>query len=74
MKRVAAIAEKGRRADYGMVWLSSIFLMFQSLVPFPTALMGEYPKNPLAVGLFGIIMAFNTLLFMLLYHYILKIC
>jgi uncharacterized membrane protein len=61
-----------RHADYGMVWLNSIFLMFQSLVPFPTALMGEYPKNPLAVGLFGIIMAFNTLLFMLLYTYILR--
>jgi uncharacterized membrane protein len=61
-----------RHADYAMVWLNSIFLMFQSLVPFPTALMGEFPKNPLAVGLFGIIMAFNTLLFMLLYSYILK--
>jgi uncharacterized membrane protein len=61
-----------RHADYGMVWLNSIFLMFQSLVPFPTSLMGEYPKNPLAVGVFGIIMAFNTLLFMLLYSYILK--
>ena len=32
--------------------------------------MGEYPKNPLCVGIFGIIMAFNTLLFMLLYSYI----
>ena len=61
-----------RHADYGMVWLNSIFLMFQSLVPFPTSLMGEHPKNPLAVGLFGIVMAFNTLLFMLLYSYILK--
>jgi len=61
-----------RHANYAMVWLNSIFLMFQSLVPFPTALMGEYPKNPIAVGLFGVIMAFNTLLFMLLYSYILK--
>jgi uncharacterized membrane protein len=61
-----------RHADYGMVWLNSLFLMFQSLVPFPTSLMGEYPNNSLAVGLFGIIMAFNTLLFMLLYSYILK--
>jgi uncharacterized membrane protein len=61
-----------KNADYGMVWLNSIFLMFQSLVPFPTALMGEYPNNPLAVGLFGIVMAFNTLLFMLLYSYILR--
>ena len=59
-------------ADYGMVWINSIFLMFQSLVPFPTALMGQYPDNPLAVGLFGVTMAFNTLIFMYLYAYILR--
>jgi uncharacterized membrane protein len=61
-----------RHADYGMVWLNSIFLMFQSFVPFPTGLMGEYPGNPLAVSLFGVVMAFNTLLFIALHDYILK--
>jgi uncharacterized membrane protein len=61
-----------RHADYGMVWLNSLFLMFQSFVPFPTALMGEYPGNPLAVSLFGLVMAFNTLLFIALHRYILR--
>ncbi|MGA2245239.1 MAG: TMEM175 family protein [Verrucomicrobiota bacterium] len=61
-----------RHATYGMVWLNSIFLMFQSLVPFPTALMGSYPRNPLAVSLFGMAMAFNTLLFIALHAYILR--
>jgi uncharacterized membrane protein len=42
-----------RHADYGMVWLNSIFLMFQSFIPFPTAMMGEYATNPLAVSMFG---------------------
>ncbi len=46
--------------------------MFQSFVPFPTALMGEYPANPLAVSLFGVVMALNTLLFMVLHAYILR--
>jgi len=59
-------------ADYGMVWLNSIFLMFQSFIPFPTAIMAEYPINPLAVSLFGVVMAFNTLLFMALHGYILR--
>ena len=59
-------------ADYGMVWLNSIFLMFQSFVPFPTALMGEYPGNPLAVSLFGVVMAFNTMLFIALQSWILR--
>ena len=66
------ILNLARHANYGMVWLNSIFLMFQSLVPFPTALMGEYPTNPLAVSLFGVVMAFNTLLFIVLHAYILK--
>ena len=55
-----------------MVWLNSIFLMFQSFIPFPTALMGEYPSNPLAVSLFGVVMAVNTLLFIALNAYILR--
>ena len=61
-----------KHATYGMVWLNSIFLMFQSLVPFPTALMGGYPENRLAVSLFGVVMALNTLLFIALHAYILR--
>ncbi len=61
-----------RHATYGMIWLNSIFLMGQAFIPFPTALMGEYPMNPLAVGLFGIVMAVNTLLFIALQSYIMR--
>ena len=46
--------------------------MFQSFIPFPTALMGEYPMNPLAVSLFGVGMTVNTLLFIALQSYILR--
>jgi uncharacterized membrane protein len=46
-----------RHVTYGMIWLNSIFLMGQSFIPFPTALMGEYPMNALAVSLFGAVMA-----------------
>ena len=46
--------------------------MFQSFIPFPTAMMGEYPGNPLAVSLFGVVMAVNTLLFIALQAYILR--
>src|SRR5207247_601472 len=40
--------------------------------PLPTALMGEYPTNALAVSLFGVVMAVNTLLFIALQSYILR--
>jgi uncharacterized membrane protein len=59
-------------ANYAMVWLNSLFLMLQSFIPFPTALMGEYATNALAVSLFGVVMAVNTLLFIALHAYILR--
>jgi hypothetical protein len=34
--------------------------------------VGEYPTNPLAVSLFGLVMALNTLLFISLQAYILR--
>ena len=61
-----------RHADYAMVWLNSIFLLGQSFIPFPTAVVGEYPNNRLAVSLFGCVFALNTLLFMALYAYIVR--
>jgi uncharacterized membrane protein len=61
-----------RHADYGLVWMNSIFLMGQAFIPFPTALMGEYATNRLAVSFFGCVFAINTLLFMALHAYILR--
>ena len=63
---------RARYANYGMAWLNSLFLMFQSFIPFPTGLMGEYPTNPLAVTIFGLVMAANTVMFILLQRYILR--
>jgi uncharacterized membrane protein len=59
-----------RHADYGFVWLNSIFLMGQAFIPFPTALVGEYPGNALAVSFFGVVFALNTVLFIALQAYI----
>ena len=61
-----------RHANYAMVWLNSIFLMGQSFIPFPTALMGEYHNNRLAVSFFGGVFAVNTLLFIALNSYIVR--
>jgi uncharacterized membrane protein len=61
-----------RYANYGMMWLNSLFLLGQSFIPFPTALAGEYPDNPLAVSFFGVVFAINTLLFLALYGYIVR--
>ena len=59
-----------RYANYALIWINSIFLMSQSFIPFPTAMMGEYPSNPLAVSFFGVVMAVCSLLFMALQAYL----
>ena len=46
--------------------------MGQSFIPFPTAMVGEYPGNALAVSFFGCVFAFNTLLFMALQAYVVR--
>jgi uncharacterized membrane protein len=61
-----------RHANYDTVWLTSIFLMGLSFIPFPIGLMGEYPINPLAVSLFGAVTVTNTLLFIALHASILR--
>ena len=61
-----------RHADYGFVWLNSIFLMGQSFIPFPTARAGEYADNPLAVSAFGIMFTINALMFLALHAYVVR--
>jgi uncharacterized membrane protein len=59
-----------RHADYGFVWLNAIFLLSQSFIPFPTAMVGEYPGNALAVSFFGGVFAMSTFLFIGLHAYV----
>jgi len=43
------------KSDSVVIWLQLFMLMLTCLYPFPTALMGEYPHNPLAVIYFGVL-------------------
>jgi uncharacterized membrane protein len=66
------LLEFARHANYAMVWLNSLFLLTQSFIPFPTAVIGEYPENPAGLTLFGAVMAINTVVFIVLQTYILR--
>jgi uncharacterized membrane protein len=66
------ILRMAKKADYGLVWNNHLFLLFTTLIPFPTALMGEYPGIPLAVASFGIVMFFATGMLGLIYYYVVK--
>jgi uncharacterized membrane protein len=62
---VLRMAEK---IDYGIIWINNIFLFTVCFLPFPTALMGEYPHNRPAVLLFGLNATFASLMLVWLYH------
>src|SRR5262249_2319594 len=46
-----------RKSDRGLLWLNSLFLLWLAFIPFPTALMGDYPRERIAVMCYGAVMA-----------------
>ena len=53
----------------GLLWLNNLFLFFITFVPFPTALLGEYPRNAAAVIFFGASFLLTSLSFAFLRWY-----
>jgi uncharacterized membrane protein len=60
------IFERMRAMTHGIFWLNANLLLWCSLIPFPTALIGDYPGNPLALVVFGLALACMPLSFYLL--------
>ena len=54
------------RLDHGLFWWNANLLLWTSFIPFPTALMGDYPGNRLAVSFYGLVMLLMALAFVLL--------
>jgi uncharacterized membrane protein len=55
-----------------LFWLNVNILLWVCFIPFPTALVGDYPHNPLAVASYGIVMFFAGVAFILARLYGLK--
>ncbi|MEI7801170.1 MAG: TMEM175 family protein [Bacteroidota bacterium] len=58
------------KIDYGLVSLNNITLFFICFLPFPTALMGEYPENRIAVLMFGAIATCASFSQTYMYYYV----
>lgn len=55
-----------RRIDNGIFWYNANLLLWTSFIPFPTALIGDYPHNPLSLSLYGLVMLLMALSFVLM--------
>ncbi len=43
-----------RRSDRVLLWINILFLLCVAVIPFSTALLGEYPQQPIAVAIYGL--------------------
>ena len=48
------VAQQVKLLDGTFVWLNMIWLLFVSVMPFPTALLGRYPLQPIPTAIYGI--------------------
>jgi uncharacterized membrane protein len=51
---------------HSIFWLNATLLLWCSSIPFPTALLGDYPMNPVSSVVFGLVMALMAFTFNLL--------
>jgi uncharacterized membrane protein len=58
-----------RKVDWGLLWLNTLLLLFLCFVPFPTAFIGDYPRNPIALALFAIVLMLSGIAFNLMWRY-----
>jgi len=54
------------KVDDAMLWYNNFLLLVICFIPFPTALIGEYPNNPVGIALFGSIWVIVPLLIYLI--------
>ena len=56
--------------NHGLFWWNAVLLMWCSFIPFPTAVLGDYPNNQVAVLLYGFVMMLMALTFSLMRIYV----
>jgi uncharacterized membrane protein len=59
-----------RTVNRDVVWLNLLFLLPVSLVPFAAAVLGEYPDEPIALHLYGVVLIAVSLARVGLYRYV----
>lgn len=56
------------RVDTRLLWLNTLLLLALSFIPFPTAMIGEYPTNPVSLALFAVVLMLAGVAFNLMWR------
>jgi uncharacterized membrane protein len=59
-----------KKTSRGLFWLNSLFLMFLTFIPFPTALIGSFPTHKVAVIFYGLAMMATAVSFVFMKIYV----
>ncbi len=61
-----------KQLDSGIFWWNAVLLLWSSFIPFPTAVLGDYPGNFVSVVLYGAVMSLMALSFTCMRWYVLR--
>ena len=61
-----------KRLDNGIFWWNAFLLLWCTFIPFPTAVLGDYPHNQTAIVLHGTVMALMAASFTMLRIYAMR--
>ncbi|NES94696.1 MAG: DUF1211 domain-containing protein [Desertifilum sp. SIO1I2] len=59
-----------RRGDRLLLWINILYLMCLTFIPFPTALLGEYAPDSVAVAIYGVTLLVTAIVFNGMWWYI----
>jgi len=48
------VAQQVKQIDGTFVWLNMVWLLFVTVMPFPAALLGRYPLQPIPIAIYGV--------------------
>lgn len=61
-----------KQIDSGIFWWNAFLLLWTSFIPFPTAVLGDYPENQTSVVLYGLVMSLMAVSFTLMRYYAIR--
>ncbi|NLH46165.1 MAG: DUF1211 domain-containing protein [Acholeplasmataceae bacterium] len=61
-----------KKLDNGVFWWNAVLLLWTSFIPFPTAVLGDYPNNHTSIILYGLVMSLMAVSFTLMRIYAIR--
>ena len=64
------VALNVKQVDGTLIWLNLVWLLFVSVMPFPTSLLGRYPLQSIPIAIYGVDLILANATGFLINHYL----